>query len=289
MRVFFTSLCLDLPVALFSLQANTRSWSEWLYCGEGGRRRCCATRRSVEYCVVCAVWRSMRVGYEVLVCLCAVCERVRLVRRWGCAPCVHSGVRSFAHLAHRSLYHIGIPGCALALVLVFSSFTPCGVNQSCIRKSSRRHCDDRRHKAATTFKPPPTAHEVHDAAAHAQDADAPTRWTRQERCITVRKPGQLHRPGSAMTPEELNSIRADCMADDIDAPWPDAQNWTQVRSSRETYALPSAMTACPLAGRLMPFDSLKVVGLLYQKRGRCVMFPSCSQSASSSEMKWLPC
>ena len=117
MRVFFTSLCLDL--ALFSLQANTRSWSEWLYCGEGGRRRCCATRRSVEYCVVCAVWRSMRVGYEVLVCLCAVCERVRLVRRWGCAPCVHSGVRSFAHLAHRSLHHIGIPGCALALATIF--------------------------------------------------------------------------------------------------------------------------------------------------------------------------
>ena len=56
------------------------------------------------------------------------------------------------------------------------------------------------------------------------------------RCVGAGSPsrkGDSHSPAidtapGLMTPAELQSLRADCMADDIDIPWPDAQHWTEV-------------------------------------------------------------
>ena len=34
------------------------------------------------------------------------------------------------------------------------------------------------------------------------------------------------------TPETLDEIRSDCLADDIDIPWPDARHWSEAEAVR---------------------------------------------------------
>ena len=190
----------SLSVSLLALQANTRApgpngCTVGRGVGVGAVSR--GVQSSTVSCVLCGgrcAYGFMRYLYSYVPCASRRRARapvgLRAVRYTG-----HSGVRSFAHLAHRSLYHIGIPGCSLALLRLFFSChaihamwceVPFVASVASVMKeltllqsklscaSSRRDRDDRRHKAATTFKPPPSARRSSPRAGrgrpHALDA-----------------------------------------------------------------------------------------------------------------------